>query len=695
MTRTERKQIIKRICISFVLIAVLVLAMVFGGGFTAPVAYAATDLNIDGTNVLDDLTGSTIGGKEFDIADYPYDEKGKTQVISFSEYCYSYYSNKQGNFGLYVYVYNPNGIAFDESTGRNKIQFSADGGKTYDKYTLQFLNYSHGADCEGLFYKFKVVFTDAQRKAVLNALDSERRVYKISGIELSSGGGNVVEYVVAQTYEYTGFAEGYGAFEGSADSLSCKVDGLSLYLTLDVHSTYYRPNGTNGGAYAQDTLHSVYFSVPNKLIEEYGEMTAVHATWLNARTSPIFVTGDETVYNAVRAYLGQYVDGGSYHLLKDENKNNDLQYSLIASKLIESADWNNASYGSSWLSYNANRRYTNSDVDLYTLAYCFLAENGDADNYTLPAEVLLGDKNEGIKGWFEEYSAQYGGDLVNDRFSSDLFSEVADSFTDVTITANDTFKLTDEQISQDWWQQFVGGGYNVTGTTEYLISAIKQVGADDFKSTVYDTCEGLYIDESDYEEFKAFYDEATESNETVYLFRYAQTEYVNHEVAVYSKGDDGAIIKGFGYDYVNTNAYFAEMWVQLDFDIIDVTMTKNGVDTVIPVVMSPVDLAADATPLVITNEDGPDWLLIILAVLLLLLLLVLLWPVLPYVIKFVIWLISLPFKAIAAFANAIKKAATKKPKTTANSPTKAVKAPQPKTVYVKSDKAKHNEKQNK
>lgn len=595
-----------RFTVLFIILFIVCAVALTGAISPSAVAYAASDLNIDSTNVLDDLNGSMIGGKEFNLADYPYDENSKTQVISFSEYCYSYYSKNQGNYGLYVYVYNPQGKAFDERTERNKIQFSTDGGKSYDKYVLQFLNYSHGADCEGLFYKFKVIFTNEQRKAVLNALDSEKRVYKISGIELSTG-GNVVEYPVVQTYEYTGFAEGYGAFEGSADSLSCKVDGLSLYLTLDVHSTYYRPSGTNGGAYAQDTLHSVYFSVPNSLIEEYGEMTAVHATWLNARTSPIFVTGDETVYNAIRAYLGQYVDGGDYWLLKDENKNNDLQYSLIASKYIESADWNNASYGSSWLSYNANRRYTNSDVDLYTLAYCFLADNGNADDYTLPAEALVGNKSEGVKGWFEEYSATYGGDLVNDRFSSALFSEVAEAFTDVTITADDTFKLTDEQISQNWWQQFVGGGYNVTGTTEYLISAIKQVGADDFKSTAYETCEGLYIDESDYDEFKAFYDEATENDETVYLFRYAQTEYVNHEVAVYSKGDDGAIIKGFGYDYVNTNAYFAEMWVQLDFDIIDVTMTKNGVDTVIPVVMSPVDLAADATPPVIANEDGAAW----------------------------------------------------------------------------------------
>ena len=74
-------------------------------------------------------------------------------------------------------------------------------------------------------------------------------------------------------------------------------------------------------------------------------------------------------------------------------------------------------------------------------------------------------------------------------------------------------------------------------------------------------------------------------------------------------------------------------------------------------------------------------------------------PLLPVRISFVVWLLMLPFKLIGAIikgiANAIKKAATKKPKTTSNSPIKTVKAPQSKTVYVKSNKAKYNEKQNK
>ena len=194
--------------ISFIILFIVCAVALTGAISPSAVAYAASDLNIDSTNVLDDLNGSMIGGKEFNLADYPYDENSKTQVISFSEYCYSYYSKNQGNYGLYVYVYNPQGKAFDERTERNKIQFSADGGKSYDKYVLQFLNYSHGSDCEGLFYKFKVIFSNEQRKAVLNALDSEKRVYKISGIELSSG-GNVVEYPVVQTYDYILSSERY------------------------------------------------------------------------------------------------------------------------------------------------------------------------------------------------------------------------------------------------------------------------------------------------------------------------------------------------------------------------------------------------------------------------------------------------------------------------------------------------------
>ena len=120
------------------------------------------------------------------------------------------------------------------------------------------------------------------------------------------------------------------------------------------------------------------------------------------------------------------------------------------------------------------------------------------------------------------------------------------------------------------------------------------------------------------------------------------------------------MITGFDYDFVDTNAYFMQMWVQLDFDIIDVTFTKDNVDTVIPVVMSPVDLAADGDTTLFPTDDNNDWWKIVLAVLAVILLCILLAPILPYIIQFIVWLVLLPFKAIGALFKGIGKAANKR-----------------------------------
>ena len=306
MTKTERKQTIMRAFFSFVLIAVLAVAMVIGGGFTAPTAYAATndDLQFDETYVMDDLEGMTINGKPFDIADYSFDESRNTGVVLFTEYCYSFYSNRQGNYGLYVYVWNPKGLSFDLNSSLNMIQFSAGDTSHYKKYILEFLSACEETNYEGLFYKFKVYMSDDERTEILNRLDSGERFYHVSGIELvQNGHTNADETAVNLEYTFSGYAEGYGPATSAGDTLVCNTEQGEV-LTLEVHDTYYRPEGTSGGTNVQDTLHSVYFSVPNELIEEYGKMTAVHAVWLNALTNPIFVTGNKAVYDALFDYVG-------------------------------------------------------------------------------------------------------------------------------------------------------------------------------------------------------------------------------------------------------------------------------------------------------------------------------------------------------------------------------------------------------
>lgn len=644
----------------------IVFALVFCTVFFAVqdvvlVANASNGLSFDNTNVLDDLENSTIDGKKFDLSDFPFDDKKETSVLAFSEYCYTYYPSKQDQYGLYVYVYNPSGKAINVNSNRNMLQMAYGGNDSYGKYPLKFLNYSTKVGYEGLFYKFKLDISSSKRKNILDTLSQNMRIYKVSGIELAYG-NNVTEFTVAQIFTYSGFAEGYGPELSTGDTLTCSVTSIDEFLQLSVKSTYYRPNGTNGGKYVRDTLHSVYFSVPNEIIKKYGEMSAVHARWLNVKTNPIFVTGNSSVYNEVSQYIGQYVDGGNYHLIKDANANTSLKYSLIASKYIESANFNNVGRSSSYMSYNINRKYTSdSDVTLNYLQYCFPVDKMDktdrADTFIVNAESLIGDKKKNVKGYFQEYTEKYGGTLVNDRFSSALFETVADEFTDVTIESSDTFTLTDEIITQDLWQKFIGGGYHVTGTNTYTLNAIKRVEDDDFKTVPSETCSNLFIDESDYTEFLTFYNEAKMKQETVYLFRYYQSDYTHYEVAEYKRTTDGALIEGFDYEFIDTNAYFMQMWVQLDFDVIDVSFAKDGKTVIVPNVMSPIDISADGGTTLFPNSDDdglPDWVKWLFIVLGLILLLVVLAPILPYILNAIVWVVSLPFKIIGRIGKSFK-----------------------------------------
>ena len=157
--------------------------------------------------------------------------------------------------------------------------------------------------------------------------------------------------------------------------------------------------------------------------------------------------------------------------------------------------------------------------------------------------------------------------------------------------------------------------------------------------------------------------ESKEEPETVYLFRYYQSEYFAvelsegvYETGFYTQivGDMSMPMYGRHYEHKDTNAYLCQMWVQLDFDIIGLTFTKDNVDTVIPVIMSPMDIAADGTPPLITTKDGPEWWQILLAVLALILVIWLLFKFAPVLVLAVGKVIALPFKAIGAAGKSLK-----------------------------------------
>lgn len=201
--------------------------------------------------------------------------------------------------------------------------------------------------------------------------------------------------------------------------------------------------------------------------------------------------------------------------------------------------------------------------------------------------------------------------MINGRYSSVLFDSVASDFTDIEIPADFEFDLENQVIGSSWWDKFLGTTYSEAYND---IKAIQSVSDDDFiyndgQIDVAATCDNLFISEYDFDDFRKFY-EQNEADNVIYLFRYQVNEYTATEAGRFEYDDSFWV--GGSYEIEDTNAFFFQQKINLDFDIIDVTFTKDGESTVIPAVADPKDNIPDATPPVYTHPDGVPWLTIVL-----------------------------------------------------------------------------------
>ncbi|MBQ7339223.1 MAG: hypothetical protein IJW43_00010 [Clostridia bacterium] len=634
------KQLTKNKIFSIIIVFLMSFMIILSG--VCPTYVRADDsvVKFDESNVLDDLEDMTLDGKKFSLEEYNFDTKKDTQILSFVEYCYSFYEEKQDDFGFYVYIYNPKGLKFKTDSSLNTIQFATtkDSDSAYTKYTLTYLNKSEKADYEGLFYKFKVNLTEEQKTAILNGVNSSSRVYKVSGFELVTQGDlNATDYEVSLTYKYSGYAKGCGPNENAESTLKFTSEGLET-LSLDVHATTYRPDGTNGkNDYTQDSLHSVYFAVPNKVIEQYGEMVAVHATWLNAVLKPALVTGNQDAYNAIYNFIGQNIG----------QHNEDLNYMYLGahSSFSGSMGMNLTSHECGYY-YNGVSDWSGhmvglgSGTEINTLYMLFNSGTGtdSADDYIITSED--------IKEKLIESANKFGGNLVNGKFSECIFESVDEEFTEVNIRADETYSLDSELqvLGSSWWDKLWGITHTVSSTFDG-IQAIYPIKESDTKGSIVEVSNRLFVSQSDVEDLKTYYN-ANKENSTVYLFRYQVSDYVSQEATLFEEGSS----LGFEvWNEVDTNAYFFQETINLDFDIIDVTFSTGEVETVIPVVSNPIDVVPDGTPPVYTESDeGFDFFKLIVGLLLLILLLYFLSATgaLPLIGNVLVWILTAPFKFI-------------------------------------------------
>lgn len=666
---------------------------------TGKAAYAAETSpgSYDETDVLSDLEGSTLNGKPFDKDDYAQSDIRDPQIISFVEYGYSFYTNRQDDFGLYIYVYNPHAVAFDNDETRNQILLQA-GENAADKYDLHFLAYSDEPGYEGLFYKFKLALTEDERQAILYGLNRASRVYNVTELELVSR-GSVQMYPCTTTYTFTGFAKGYGS-ELAADesTLTCSVDGFEEYVGLDVHQTVYRPKGDfldkdeEGGQLLdgnQPQLNSCYFRVPRKYFTQYGELTKTVAQWYEYMTQPIFVTTDINIYRQLSGLHGRNLQefdpsdetgimiqswGNEYYIDPAQWRKTPFHW---ASNVDEFDGWYYKYYAAdayglywpggqiekeAWL----NERFENLAGVIYA------GTGSEYFNVSVSAER--------VKAELISNSEALGGPYYAGRYSQALFTDYIDD-------ADHKFGYNREEIELKknatimWNETTVKGlgyfGIGSLGSDSFGFNVQKgiTVTESDLKGNDEEIAESLYIAQGDVADLKSEFQKAAKNDEELVLLRYAVTNYHSAKAIamvkdlsnVKDQDKDDTLMHAWMDDYHNgrINGYLAQETVFLDFDIISLWFETIDAKTEIPVMMAPQDVINGLQPGVaedpnMSGANGLPWyiwfaiiLILIIAVIVLAVLFPAIRPILNLIMKGLVWLIAAPFRLIGWIAKQI------------------------------------------
>ena len=590
------------------LICTMIAAVLLIGSVPAVASAEEKKYPFDQIHVEKDL--ESIEG--FNFINYPYDPTGfrSPQIFNVVEWAYSYRANMQDDYALYIYFYNPQALNIDATSNQNKIVLAVDYDRypitqdsaptAYETFDLAFCSRSTG-DYENLFYKFRVVdHKSADGKTVLERVNSNGRRYDISEIMLkTAGNSNATTYGVGGTFYFTGYAAGYGSDANAPSTLNCEVLDLET-VDLEVKSTFFRTQSSQLGKGHQNQLNTVYFGVPDELLDKYGKLQRVKAEWYEYKTKPIFITTNNAAYNNFKEYIGKYI-GESY--------NSDLEYGL-GFGYKKQAQTDTFSEG-----YNV-RNKTGVEFEpvvsnyINTIYYIFQNDKIEA------GETVVTDK--ALKQYIKDYGSGTAQLPIKDgTISADLFEDDIDEnrkidnehgkiqkgFSYYEIDANDKFDMLSYDEAHSFWDKLFDYGIfskDTTDDTYKALTPIYAVTAADLQKDADELSSSLLIDKTDVADFKAYAVAAEAKGQTTHLFRFAQTDYF----AATGRTTTGNRDVVYGYAGKPNSAMWARQTVFFDFTVISLTFSKDGVYKVIPAVSSPIDIINDVTGS--TNDKNPD-----------------------------------------------------------------------------------------
>lgn len=551
--------------------------------FTPPVAvaeesgYAKIRENYENTDVMGDLEGVDLT---------KYQGLKTVSVISFNEF--GYMPGDMSGYGLYIYVYNDTGNQI-VNYNLNRVQLSADG-SSYNKYRVTILDNTD----DFTVYKLKV--EDAA--SIGAAVNAKERAYHISGIELITTTTGLTDYAVSSIYKYTGTP---ALEEGAESTLACTVEQQDTVVItgLEDRQTVYRTDMDNPNMQSHNQINSVYFSVDNYFINTYGKLQQIEAEWWEYRTTPIVVTNNEELYTWLMVMSSNYSaenpltghlcdeDWGLGSIEKDRNLGGYTEFAW---------SYNIYTYGSHDTS---NSVVTNKCIE--NLYWILNTDQWgvDLDNYVISQEKLAArrfDFEQSQRAHFSEedngysYCLELFNEEVGEGRTAGYNRKIFDSSN-----PDDMIDFKEYDPNYRGWDAFK----NIFGWEDDFDEVLTDVSPivliDSSNSEYYlsgrneEIAEKMLIAVEDVPAFKQYVQTSIINNETVVLFRFANTEYYSNTMEVFEYNEH-VFHTASTHDDI---AFTAEENVFLNFDIMTLGFYDGSQMNIIPVVSSPIDIISD------------------------------------------------------------------------------------------------------
>ena len=592
---------------------------------TGLIAYAGdNNLKFDNTSIFDDLYGSKDdNGNEFDLSNYPIDKDGELQFFSFVEYGYSYYANYEKNYALYLYLYNPQQLDFSTYLDSNVVRMATAFAKNsegeyvasdYDDFNIVCVSRTTG-DYSNLFYKFKVLDPNKKILSMAQAYEKENgcRRYDIAGVYLKTDKSDVtLDKNIGRTYKCSGYMATYGKDASNPSTFVCNVEKLET-LDLKVYQTSYLTGVSSAGAYHHNNVSSVYFAIPQRVLDKYGSLWEIYAQWYECKTAPIFVTSNSNLYNGMKDLTHyslsenknkpRFDDSVPYYFYYGMDSNEGL--GQVHSRTTYDWAYNLYSYEEDYPSSSTHVTVSNSAVNLPYVFYSPSYTVNGAFN-VINKQTVAGDVTSSqIRDYIQNYeSNNYVPWHTSRNLASELFVNAVDSaraekgikvgLNKVRTNLGDTFDLKSWNSEYgSWWDKLTQYGWsypknevldeshtNVKPFEEVLNSALNSVTLSS----------DLLINENDVDSFKSFCNSSYVNDEVPYLFRFAVSDYYSRPLGY---GDSQNKVYKTEKE---SDTYLAQETVFFDFNII--TMTFKGKEDyyTLAVMHTPVDVIAGVEP---------------------------------------------------------------------------------------------------